>query len=155
VVDRAIEVLTETTGETPSDGARKPAQSPARRKKALPMFGTLASVALAFFPKCPVCWAAYLSVFGIAGLEQIPYSPSLKPVLLVVMLINLASIWLRGRSTGRRSAFYFVSAGAVVILVSKMGLGLENIAAGGIVLTLAGSLLSALTARNGRTAARS
>ncbi len=30
-------------------------------------------------PKCPVCWASYLSVFGIAGIEQIPYASCMVP----------------------------------------------------------------------------
>ena len=91
-----------------------------------------------------------MSMFGIASLEQIPYAPWLQPVLVVVMLINLASVWVRGRSTGRMSAFYLVSAGALAIVVSKRGVGLERIAAWGVALTFAGSLLSALSATKGR-----
>jgi protein SCO1/2 len=146
VVDRTIEVLKEESGRGASDVSQRPADSPARRKTASPVFGTLASVAVAFFPKCPICWAGYLSVFGIAGLEQIPYYPWLQPVFVAVMLINLGSIWLRGRSTGRMRGFYLVSAGALAIVVSKMGLGWENAATWGVALTLAGSLLSAMNA---------
>ncbi len=88
-------------------------------------------------------------MFGIAGLNHIPYSPWLQPLLVAVMLINLVSVWLRGRATGRMSAFCLVSAGALAILVS-MRLGRENAAAWGVALTLAGSLLNALGATNGR-----
>jgi protein SCO1/2 len=150
VVDRTIEVLNEKSNETQSEVPLAPANSPARRKTASPVFGTLASLGVAFFPKCPICWAAYLSVFGVAGLNQIPYSPWLRPVLVAVMLINIASVWLRGRSTGRMSGFYLVSAGALAIVVLKMGLGWEKAAVWGVALTLAGSLLSALSARSGR-----
>jgi len=121
-----------------------------RRKPAPPIFGTLASLGVAFFPKCPVCWAGYMSMFGIASLGQVPYSPWLQPVLVIVMLINLASVWIRGRSTGRMSPFYLVSAGALAIVISKRGLGLEKVAVWGVALTFAGSMLSALSARNGR-----
>jgi protein SCO1/2 len=127
VVDRAIEVLEEKTP----------------RKTASSVAGTLASLGVAFFPKCPVCWAAYLSFFGIAGLERIPYSPWLQPVLAAVMLVNLASLWLRGRSTGRWSGFYLATAGALAIVVSKAGPGWEKAALWGVALTLAGSLLGA------------
>lgn len=151
VVDRTIEVLKETSDDAASEVSAEPANLPARRKTALPMFGTLASLGVAFFPKCPICWAAYLSVFGVASLNQIPYSPWLRPVLVAVMLINLASVWLRGRLTGRMSGFYLVSAGALVIVVSKMRLSWENAAVWGVALTLAGSLLSALSAAKGRS----
>jgi protein SCO1/2 len=156
VVDRTVEVLQEKSGEAPPPPAVSPAPAdlPARRKTASTMFGTLASLGVAFFPKCPMCWAGYMSMFGVAGLQRIPYSPWLQPVLVTVMLINLASVWLRGRSTGRMSGFYLVSAGALAIVVSKMGLGWENAAAWGVALTLAGSLLSALSARNDRPAAQ-
>ncbi|MGH8468076.1 MAG: SCO family protein [Gammaproteobacteria bacterium] len=128
VVNRTIGVLKEKSDETTSEVSPEPADRPARHKTVSPMFGTLASLGVAFFPKCPICWAGYLSVFGIAGLNQIPYSPWLQPMLVTVMLINLASAWLRGRLTGRMSGFYLVSAGALAIVALKMGLGWENAA---------------------------
>jgi protein SCO1/2 len=145
VVDRTIEVLKEKSDETTSEVPAEPADHPAPRKTVSTVFGTLASLGVAFFPKCPICWAAYLSMFGIAGLEKIPYATWLQPVLVAVMLINLASVWFRGHSTRRMSAFYLVSAGAVAILVSKTGLGWEFAAVWGVTLTIAGSLLSALS----------
>jgi protein SCO1/2 len=150
-VDRTIEVLNEKGDEAKSEIPSVPAGPPPRRKTASPLFGTLASLGVAFFPKCPICWAAYLSVFGIAGLNQIPYSPWLQPVLVAVMLINIASVWLRGRATGRMAGFYLVSAGALGIVVSKMAPGWEKTAVWGVALTLAGSLLSALRATNSRS----
>lgn len=107
-----------------------------------PVLGTLASVGVALFPKCPVCWAGYLSLFGIAGLQRIPYIPWLQPVFFAVVLINLGSIWLRARSTGRMSGFYLVTAGAAAIVVSKLDPALGGAAYLGIALTLAGSLVS-------------
>jgi protein SCO1/2 len=153
VVDHAIRVLKETVDKQPTEVSTQPAEPTARRRTASTMFGTLASLGVAFFPKCPVCWAGYMSVFGIAGLQQIPYSPWLQLVLVALMLVNLASMWLRGRSTGRMSGFYLVSAGALVIVVSKIGPGWENAVVLGVVLTLAGSLLSALNPKNARQAA--
>lgn len=149
-MDRTIEVMNENGDETASEVPRMPADSPARRAIASSMSGTLASIGVAFFPKCPFCWAAYLSVFGIAGLEQIPYTPWLSAVLVAVMLINLASVWLRGHSTGQMSGFYLVSAGALVIMVSRISPVWESAAITGVVLTLAGSLISALSNKNSR-----
>ena len=149
VVKRAVEVLNEKGDETASELSSEPSEGEARREPLLPLLSSLASVGAAFFPKCPICWAAYLSVFGIVGLNQIPYSPWLQPLLVAVMLINLFSVWRRGRATGRISAFCLVSAGALAILVS-MRLGWENAAAWGVALTLTGSLLNALGATNGR-----
>ena len=154
VVDRAIKTLKEKSYEATSEVSTEPAGLTARRKTASPVFGTLASIGVAFFPKCPICWAGYMSVFGIAGLQRIPYSPWLQPALVAVMLINLASVWLRGRSTGRKSGFYLVSAGALAIFASKIGPSWDRVAIWGLALTLVGSLLSALSARNGPDVAR-
>jgi protein SCO1/2 len=106
--------------------------------------GTIASFALAIFPKCPICWAAYMSMFGIAGFDRIPYSPWLKPVFLLLVLVNLASVWLRGRATGRMIGFYLAAAGAAAIIAARTGVVPENFAYIGVGLTMAGSLLSAL-----------
>lgn len=158
VVDRAIEVLAERLNdglnEGPKDGPKDGPKEVERdrpaavRRTASPLLGTLASLGVAFFPKCPVCWAAYLSVFGIAGLERIAYVRWLQPVLALVMLTNLATVWSRSRATGRLSGLYLVSAGAFAILASKTTLAWDSAALCGVTLTLAGSVVSALGTAN-------
>ena len=130
VVRRAMEVLNEV-----SEVKRQ-----RRTAFASPVFATAAAVGLALFPKCPLCWAAYLSLFGIAGLESIPYSPWLQPVLAVMLLLNMTSVWFRARSTGRMMPFYLVTAGVLAIIVSKVFNGVPAAAIAGILLTLTGSL---------------
>ena len=112
--------------------------------------GALGSLALAFFPKCPVCWAAYLSVFGIAGLSRIPYAPWLAPAFAALMLLNVAAVWLRSRATRRMSGFYLVSAGALAILTA-LQFGWKSAAVFGMVATMAGSVASASTRRHTAT----
>jgi protein SCO1/2 len=119
-------------------------EPPGSPSRGLSVAGAIASVGYAFFPKCPFCWAAYLSVFGIAGLEQIPYSPWLKQLFVVLMLLNVFCVWIRARTTRRVTPFVLVSAGAVAILVSRTSSTLEHPAAWlGVGLSLAGSFLSA------------
>lgn len=147
VIDRAVELLHEQQpGDTPPPARERRSPAAAGRAVASPTFGVFASFGVAVFPKCPVCWAACMSTFGIAGLEQIPYTSWLQPVLVAVMLINLASVWWRGRSTGRMAGFCLVAGGAMTIAGAKAGLVSESAASWGIALTLAGSLLSVLSA---------
>jgi protein SCO1/2 len=161
VVARAINVLSEppalaseshSLDSIEETGESSPETSPTnnRGKATRPVLSTLASLGVAFFPKCPVCWAGYMSMFGIASIGQIPYSPWLQPVLVLVMLINLVSVWVRSRTTGRMSPFFLVSAGALAILVSRQGPAYEKAAVWGVALTFAGSMLSAVSARNSR-----
>lgn len=140
VVERAIELLKAENGET-SEVSPPTNRRSAGLKRASPLLGALASLGIAFFPKCPLCWAAYLSVFGIAGLERLPYAPRLQLALAAVLLINLVILWFRGRSTGPMSGFWLAGAGALVIGIAKIQPSFENIAVAGVALTLAGSLL--------------
>ncbi|MBV9926367.1 MAG: SCO family protein [Acidobacteria bacterium] len=145
VAARAAELHAErSVGEEEEAGPPHSPNSPKRRKGVPALLTAFTSLAVAFFPKCPICWAAYLSLFGIAGLQRIPYAPWLQPLLVVVMLINLGSLWLRGRATGRMGGFYLVGAGALTIILSKAVPGWGDASVWGVVLTLAGSLLSAL-----------
>jgi protein SCO1 len=140
VVDRAREVLREGFAAPPL-AVRASVSEPGQG--ATTIFGTLASLAWAFFPKCPMCWAAYLSVLGMAGM-QIPYPSKTHPLLVVMMLINIASIWLRSRATRRRTGFYFVCAGTLAVVLSRTAVASENLAALGAVLMFSGTLWGAL-----------
>jgi protein SCO1 len=131
VVQQAIAVLRESLNA-----------KAARPNFASPVFGTAVALGLALFPKCPFCWAAYLSLFGIAGLQSIPYSPWLQPVLALLLLSNLTSIWLRARGTGRMMPLYLVTAGALVIVASKIFAGPDAVGLAGVFLTLVGSIWS-------------
>jgi len=137
VVRRAVEVLKENR-------AAKPAVH-SRARFASPAFGTALALGLALFPKCPLCWAAYLSLFGIAGLESIPYSPWLQPVLAILLLSNLTSIWFRARATSRMWPFYLVTAGAFTIIAAKAFAAFNGAAFIGVFLTLAGSVWSTVS----------
>jgi len=148
VVRRATEVLLETShAATLSIAAStNPKNFTPQGKLASPVFGTLAALGLALFPKCPLCWAGYMSFFGIAGLEGIPYSPWLQPLLAVMIAINLGSVWLRARATGRMMGFLLVSAGALTLVLSKAS-GLQKAAIAGVLLTMAGSFVSTFATR--------
>jgi protein SCO1/2 len=121
--------------------AKDPIKGSVKRSRPVAVLPVLA-LAMALFPRCPVCWSAYLSVFGIAGLEQLPYSPWLLPVLACLILVNLGSLWLQSRGQVSTQGFFFAAAGAFMILVPGMSFGLEYAGLAGVILTLTGSLLS-------------
>ena len=150
VIDRAAALVREADHPRAPSQAAEPAVTTSVSRAASggrafgsPAAGLLGSVGVAFFPKCPVCWAAYMSVFGVAGLERMPYAPWMLPVLTAVLLVNVASVWWRSRATGRRAAVYLVAAGALAILGVHAGFFAQAAAWGGVALTLLGSVLSA------------
>ena len=157
VVDRAVTLLQESPETEPPSAAAataRPADVVAStpsasasmaaggRRAAWPVASTIASLAFALFPKCPICWATYMSLLGVAQLAYVPYSPWMQPALLGVLLINLVSVWWRGRSTRRMAGFYLVTAGALAVVATKLDLFSEQAALVGVMLTLAGSVAS-------------
>lgn len=61
---------------------------------------TLLSLVIAFFPKCPMCWAVYMSMFGSLGLSQVPYMGWLLPVLIGFLGFHLLMLFRKGKKIG-------------------------------------------------------
>ena len=76
----------------------------------------LPPAAVAFFPKCPFCWAAYFSAFGLSGFE-LAYAPWLYPVLWIFLAIFVVSSGLRARETGKWHSFAMAAAGAGILML--------------------------------------
>jgi len=143
VVNRATEVLCENP--RPGFAARSWFSGPG--KTATAIFGPLLSIGWAFFPKCPACWAAYLSVVGMVGIRQIPYPSRMQPLFMALMLVNVVSVWFRARVIRDMGGFYFVFAGTFAIILAETVIGGGNVAALGVALMCAGSLWNAVGRR--------
>jgi len=102
----------------------------------------LAVLGASLIPKCPLCWTAYMSALGIAGLDRLSYPYWLLPLLSFLALVNLGSLWLRGRANGRMAAFYLGAAAVFVVLMPTTVLSPAWIRPAAVVLTLAASLMS-------------
>lgn len=83
------------------------------------------SVLIAFFPKCPLCWAAYMSLFGFLGLSQLPYMPWLLTILLTFLGIYLITLYKKSQ---RNSfiPFQLSLAGTTLLLLGKLFFPLEK-----------------------------
>lgn len=143
VLDRARNVLLENTAKQPGVDA----SVVAGRQVGTGFAGLSAVFALAFLPKCPMCWAAYLSVLGTARTMRLDPS-SLQPMLMLMMLANVLSVGLRARATRRKGAFYMVFAGALMIGVAHVLAGWNSVGLVGFVLTLSGTLASVFDITN-------
>jgi len=122
---------------------RKPLQATRKTAGALPSM--LLGVLIAFFPKCPVCWAVYMSMFGSLGLAKLPYMRWLLPVLLVFLALHLFLLY---RKAAQRGYLPFATslAGAVLIVAGRFFLPTEQwLLFTGMGLLIAGSLLNSLS----------
>jgi protein SCO1 len=101
---------------------------------------------LAFFPKCPVCWATYMSVFGVAGIQSIPYSPWLKFVFIGIMIVNLLLLYQKRHRNHTLLPFWLSVAG-----FSCIGLAMlteqKLYSYAGLIFIFSGSLLNSFFMR--------
>jgi protein SCO1/2 len=124
--------------------ARRVLNRPASRLGHWPVavLGCAASVAVPLFPKCPVCWATYFSLFGALGLGTVPYSPWLRPVLVVAMVLNLAIVVWRSVTTRWVLPAALVILGAATLLLAQAGIEFPGHPWASGLLTLVGSVVS-------------
>ena len=119
--------------------------------KALGSF--LLSLLIAFFPKCPMCWAVYMSMFGGIGLAKLPYLKWLLPVLMVMFALNLFLLYRKGRERGY-GPFFLSLAGAIIILLGRnFFIDYKEILYAGMAMVLVGSLWSGFSGIRFRPAA--
>ena len=138
-----LDILTCTNSGTATCGCGSSSTTDLTKPAASGVLSVLLSIAVAFFPKCPLCWASYMSLFGIASLESIPYSPWMKPVIVVALSINLFVLYRIARAKSFYLAFFFSCAGATLILLASHT-GVTSLATQGFALTIAGAVFNAL-----------
>ena len=100
----------------------------------------LLAMLIAFFPKCPFCWAAYMSFFGWLGLGRIPYQPWLLPVMMVLLAINIFFLLKNASQRRGYGPFFLNIAGIATLAVFKFGPEREWGLYVGIAMIFAGSV---------------
>jgi mercuric ion transport protein len=127
------ESMQEKMADKPFSGAGK-----TTRPKASIVMGTL----IVLFPKCPICWAVYLSMLGSLALSQLPYTSWLLPVLLATLAFHLFMLFRKSEQNGYLP-FALSLAGAVLILSGRFFFPLENwLMIAGMGMIVSGSLLN-------------
>jgi protein SCO1/2 len=150
VVDHAGLVLEKSEAEAETEQMAPVSGNPGPVRLAYEWVASfLVPLAVVFFPKCPICWMAYLSLFGITGLQGIPYSPWLLPFFVILMLVNLFSIYRRGKHNGAFAPFYLSLLGVLLILVPGMWLEIVFSSYLGVGFLFIGSVMSVLSFRKG------
>lgn len=102
------------------------------------------SVLIAFFPKCPMCWAVYMSMFGSLGLAKLPYVPWLLPLLLACMALHLFMLWRKIPNVGWWPLVLSVAGFAAIISVRMADAPCTAVLVVGMSFIVGGSLLNGL-----------
>lgn len=104
------------------------------------------AVFIAFFPKCPFCWAAYMSIFSFLGLNTISYKPWLLPVFIVLFFANLVSLYFTRKQHGYKLLLLSL-AGALLIVLNRLYWNVPAIVYCGAALLVTASLWNSLSTR--------
>ncbi|MFB6456172.1 hypothetical protein ACE38W_12945 [Chitinophaga sp. Hz27] len=116
-------------------------------KSARSLPSVLLSILIAFFPKCPVCWAVYMSMFGSIGLAKLPFLPWLLPVFTGLLLFHLAMQYRNIRTKGILP-FCCSVAGVTCLLLSRfMFPGIKPMMYAGMAFIILGSLMASFAKR--------
>lgn len=97
-------------------GNKKQKSSPATRL--LHAFHVALPVFILFFPKCPVCWAAYFNVFVNLGIH-IPYMPALQNGLLALSFLFCAFLFYRAPRMSGYLPPSLIAAAPLLLLLNK------------------------------------
>lgn len=81
------------------------------------------SYLMLLFPKCPLCWATYMSALGLSGVSWLNYDPNLIWVLSAFAAINMALIFFRLRSQ-KSYALFFILLASYLLLIGSIVFGL-------------------------------
>lgn len=106
----------------------------------------LMAVIIAFFPKCPFCWAAYMSMFSFLGLNTIKYQPWLLPVFIVLFFANIVSLYLTRKRHGYKLLLLSL-AGATLIVLNRLYWNMPVVVYCGAALLVVASLWNSLSSR--------
>jgi protein SCO1/2 len=106
------------------------------------------SFIIVFFPKCPLCLAAYMSVFGISNIHFLRFAVKLLPLFIILLCINLYVLYKGARWRNGLLPFYLSVSGLGCIIVFSQLLGSQSAGYLGIGLMLTGALLNSLPHEN-------
>ena len=89
-----------------------------RKKKYSMLISFFLNMFIAFFPKCPFCWAAYLSLLGIAG-TSLTYKPWMLPLAIALLSINLLAMYF-SKNRHQFKPFWLSLLGTLLIISNRI-----------------------------------
>jgi protein SCO1 len=116
------------------------------KQRAPAMFPSVAPVAgfaASLVPKCPMCWATYMSFLGVTGTLPILGPTALKALAVVLLTIHLILALWRVRATGWHMAHTLSLAGVAVIAINIITTNAApGLAPAGVALMFTASILT-------------
>jgi hypothetical protein len=111
----------------------------------------LVSILVAFFPKCPMCWAVYMSMLGSLGIAKIPYMPWLLPVFLIFLGVHLFILYKKIKENGSGPFLLSILGFALLLLGKTLFISEQWLIFSGMLLLFSGSLWNSFSFKSMQT----
>lgn len=98
---------------------------------------------IAFFPKCPMCWAAWLSGLGLISANTIPYRPWYLFISIGLIVLNIIVLYLLNRKHNLLPLAINMG-GAFLIIINRFTINTNWLMVTGGLLLIAGAAWSSL-----------
>ncbi len=82
------------------------------------ILNVVTAVVLFLFPKCPICWAAYASLFSFLGLEQISFNSNWSYIVLGIFLVGSFFLMRKHYLNKSWSSLVLYGLGMVILMIS-------------------------------------
>lgn len=98
---------------------------------------------IAFSPKCPICWAAWLSGLGLISANSIPYRPWYLYISIALISLNIVTLYLLNKKHDLRPLVINMT-GVLLIIVNRFTINSSLFMIAGGILLLAGAAWSSM-----------
>lgn len=82
-------------------------------------FGIVPALVVAILPKCPLCFAAYLSAFGLFGISPLQYGSWILPLTIFFSTVTVAIFFRQAKRNDEYISFFLSLIGLTLISVGK------------------------------------
>lgn len=103
-------------------------------------FNIIPAIVAAALPKCPLCLAAYLSVFGVSGISPLQFGFWLLPAMVFFSAVTIILLFYQARRTQKYIPFFLSLIGLIFISAGKFYLESSALIYAGIGILLISSV---------------
>lgn len=116
--------------------------SPPPRPRWQLLLASIPALFLALLPKCPLCLGAYLSAFGLGGMQALLRNRWTIPLTVVLLLVHLWVIHRRTRQTRNTTPLLLAVLGILAVLAGSVVWDVRAVAIAGATLLASASVLA-------------
>lgn len=77
------------------------------------------AIGVLIIPKCPLCWAAYMSIFSALGVSTIEYQAWLLPSMLILLALSVSLALYQAFKRKRYNYIRIIVVGVLLVLLGK------------------------------------